>query len=288
MTSTSDTLSRELLRWLQGLDLAYSIKNAKRDFSNGYLVAEIFCRYYPQAVLMHSFDNGTSLKVKKDNWDLLLKFFRKGQLEIPVDQRLIDEIMHCESGAAVRFLNIIYTFLTKREVKPVASRPEVEDCPPYAKQTATGQMREMNRSSEMQEQADELTRSLRLKEKMNEHEANLQKERAMDPGRYVPRTTSKILRGESRRVGADDSNISEITVQVKMRPIEDNVAQMRASKDQNHSTSRLPSRSNVALDPDNAVEQARIELEQAQGKYEEAVKRRDQHYAEMKGESKAD
>lgn len=43
-----------------------------RDLSNGYLVAEIFSWYYPQSIQMHNFyTNGTSLKTKQLNWDLL-------------------------------------------------------------------------------------------------------------------------------------------------------------------------------------------------------------------------
>ncbi|XP_065667377.1 spermatogenesis-associated protein 4 isoform X5 [Hydra vulgaris] len=107
-------LPREVLKWLQSLELSYPIHNSKRDFSNGYLIAEIFSWYYPQEVQMHMFQNGKSIESKISNWSLLQKLFNRLAFNIPKEE--IDATIHCKSGAAVLLLQRIYMTLTQRSV----------------------------------------------------------------------------------------------------------------------------------------------------------------------------
>jgi hypothetical protein len=110
----SGGLSREVLKWLQSLDLSYSVKDVKRDFANGFLIAEIFSRYYPNDVQLHAFDNGTKLATKNDNWDLLYLFFQKKKM--PIGKVDFDSVLHCVPGASGVLLTKVYKIVTKRPV----------------------------------------------------------------------------------------------------------------------------------------------------------------------------
>ncbi|KAM6221008.1 spermatogenesis-associated protein 4 [Rhynchocyon petersi] len=110
-------LPRSVLRWLQGLHLSFFPRNVNRDFSNGYLIAEIFSVYFPWDLRLSSFENGTSLKVKLNNWAQLEKFFARKYLKIPKD--LIHGTIHCKTGVPEILIQEIYALLTHREIKSI-------------------------------------------------------------------------------------------------------------------------------------------------------------------------
>ncbi|XP_007948760.1 spermatogenesis-associated protein 4 [Orycteropus afer afer] len=110
-------LSRSVLRWLQGLDLSFFPRNINRDFSNGFLIAEIFSIYFPWDLKLSSFENGTSLKVKLDNWAQLEKFLARKKFKLP--NELIHGTIHCKFGVPEILIEEVYTLLTHREVKSI-------------------------------------------------------------------------------------------------------------------------------------------------------------------------
>ncbi|GAQ87973.1 hypothetical protein KFL_003900130 [Klebsormidium nitens] len=105
-------LPREVVKWLLSLDLSCTIKNVKRDFSNGFLVAEILSRYYPQDVQMHSYDTATGVTKKRDNWKLLEKVCKKrGFL---MNNNEVESIIACTGDAIIPFLERLHRHLTNR------------------------------------------------------------------------------------------------------------------------------------------------------------------------------
>jgi hypothetical protein len=65
--------AREVLKWLQSLDLGVPVKHPKRDFANGYLIAVIFSRYYVGELRPVSLYTGNSEELKANNWGVLKK-----------------------------------------------------------------------------------------------------------------------------------------------------------------------------------------------------------------------
>lgn len=168
--STLTSLPREVLRWLLSLDLSFPIKNIKRfvdlfcccncasclrtgthapvvwccccccrDFSNGFLYAEILSRFFPADIQMHSFENVTSLERKKANWVVLERLFKVGRARctsdththklpvaepadlltpcclqkrnIPIDLQQIEAVITAEDDAASDVLQTIFSFI---------------------------------------------------------------------------------------------------------------------------------------------------------------------------------
>jgi len=236
-------LPRELLKWLQSLDLTYSVKNVKRDFSNGFLVAEIFSRYYVADVEMHSYDNGTSLKRKLDNWDQLKRFFVKKGIDIPA--ALIDGVIHCKSiEEPSELIAKVYTMLTGREVKG----PRFTDLDPagptadpaYAKPNAASLLSSRIKESELNTTlADQTAAASRAKLLIDDHAEELRAAREADPARYVlpsggttsQMSTQQMMRGPTKPVPETIEAAQVRFQEVRVTQVDRNIAQLRASRD---------------------------------------------------------
>lgn len=134
-------LPREVIKWLQSLDLSFMVKNPKRDLSNGFLVAEILSRYHPKDINMNSYENGTRLAAKVDNWEQVYKLCKRK--ELPISKQEIDPVIHCAPEAATMLLFHLYHVLTKRTVKTFS--PAVDPEPPrpaFMRETASKRLKD--------------------------------------------------------------------------------------------------------------------------------------------------
>lgn len=227
--AAENMLSREVFRWIQSLDLAYSVKIVKRDFSNGFLVAEIFSRYYAKEIQMHSYDNGNATRTKKDNWTQLLKVFRKLGLEGLVSEQEVDRIIVGEDGAAVAFLNRAYETLTQRRVQEPPKRGPLQPMPGYTRGTGSWKVKEAMRSSALQS-ADIVNQQRMVADVVGEHERALQEERSLEPDRYSIVSNSSIAR-QSRTMDAEMSVAPQVEVkEIQVRQLDSNITHLRASR----------------------------------------------------------
>mmetsp|Transcript_10918 Transcript_10918/g.20026 ORF Transcript_10918/g.20026 Transcript_10918/m.20026 type:complete len:749 (+) Transcript_10918:61-2307(+) len=223
------TLSREILKWIQSLDLTYSVRNVRRDFANGFLVAEILSRFkeYSGEINMHSFDNGTAISRRKDNWQQLLKIFRKRS--IPISEDLANAVLHCQVMAAIQMVEKLYTHLTKRSIAPIETL--IDDTPAaYARPTASKVVKDKLKEPSLLLQEDQLTNTGFAQDAIDKHEMQLRQDRMNDRDRYTHtskhRMQQRMLRVATRQVQHDDFKQPQIQFlkTVNVRAISDSVA----------------------------------------------------------------
>lgn len=114
--ATAAGLPREVLKWVQSLDLSYSIKHVRRAFNNGFLIAEIFSKYFPTDISMHTFSNTENYGRKRDNWAQLQLFFNRRK--VPITLNSVDALILNEQDTTLEFVKQIYTLLTEKHLLP--------------------------------------------------------------------------------------------------------------------------------------------------------------------------
>lgn len=81
-SQTQLSFPRPILKWMQTLNLSVKIRDLRRDFSSGFIFAEILSRYFPSMVYLNKFQNHSSKADIDDNWTLLRELFAKVNFQV--------------------------------------------------------------------------------------------------------------------------------------------------------------------------------------------------------------
>lgn len=216
----------------------------RRDFANGFLIAEIFSRYYVHDVEMHSYDNGQSLQRKLDNWALLSKFFAKKGIKL--DRGVINDVVHSKScEAPAQLISAIYTLLTGRQPKRrEIATVDPASIPSYARPNETSLLRSnITLSEEQTLLQDRDTHASKAGAILEEHHAatRTQLQEAALASKlatsYRAVASQRVMRGTHKPMTQETAAPIPVTFQdVKVRPVERNIAQLRANRDSPTST----------------------------------------------------
>ncbi|CAI9742564.1 spermatogenesis-associated protein 4-like isoform X1 [Octopus vulgaris] len=182
---------REVLMWIQSLDLQSKIVIPKWDLANGYLIAEIFNRYYPFEVEMTYFNKGSSLYAKLHNWRILSKFFKKRKFDI--SQACIDGTMFYKETQCIQMMQLIYKLLTDRKWAFSVVSPISDDMcdydyqmrlPLHAQSTATKSVKNNVMFTELLVYPNQLMNARKAQKIIDRHTEVRQKKRQDDPERF--------------------------------------------------------------------------------------------------------
>ena len=202
-------LPRELVKWIQSLDLSYKIKNISRDLSNGFCIAEILSRYpvpfvtnLPYDVTnyyrvnMKEFSNGISFSERTSNWKHITEILtKKYHMTYPPD--LPDKVKCQAPNAALEFLILLYKFLTRKNLNVLNQVDETDKFKNYGEFTVMpNYMRPTTnlliRDNETQRIKDDLVRKFKIENIIQNHNKFLAEEREKKKNMEQYNRTRKI------------------------------------------------------------------------------------------------
>jgi hypothetical protein len=179
---------------------------------------------------MHSYDNGTSLAVKRDNWNQLLKLFRKIGLAEQITENDTAEVLRCEENAAINFINKIYEILTHRKLQTTTKKPTMGKPAGYARETGSWKVRDVLKHSD--DNSDLNTQSKLAAKVIHEHEKSLIEDRSLE----VDRFSTNSIAGRSQQLPPsafieEQTNVPQVRVkEIQVKQLDRNVTHLRASK----------------------------------------------------------
>jgi hypothetical protein len=104
-------LPREVLLWLQGLDLSTSLRDPSRELADGVLAAEVVARHFPALVHLHAFSPAAALDARRANWGLLARLMARGGLELGLSPAGVEAVVRGAPGAGAGVLTLLYRVL---------------------------------------------------------------------------------------------------------------------------------------------------------------------------------
>lgn len=221
------SLPRDVFKWIQSLDLTFPVRNVRRDFSNGYLVAEIFSWYYPQDIQMHSYDNCNALPGKVGNWSQLKTFFKRRGIEIPSE--LVEGTIHAKPDAAELLVQFLYTKLTNRKIKRLALDHEIDftdhsyqmTLPIHARATASVAVKTNVKITEAMTEPNLITGQQRAQEVIHKRIQHRQEERLEDPERFSIKPTigQRCVRRPPLQPGLSYEQDEEVMTREQRSPV---------------------------------------------------------------------
>jgi hypothetical protein len=105
-------MQRDVIKWLQSMDLTNAVQNPKRDLATGHAAAAIVCHYSgTRYVDLQRLPSGVSAATKRDIWLQVHNALQKLNCQ-SVTPQLIDAVLRREPNAALTVLECLYEHFT--------------------------------------------------------------------------------------------------------------------------------------------------------------------------------